>query len=192
MNTSPWGAFAADYTQQATVTDWPVRIALVAVGLGLIALALWGMRRGWRRRRESQSWIAEPLTAPPDAASFGAPVPGLFVGTAIHGDWMDRVVVFDLGVRSRADVSWGQDGLWFEREGARDLFVPAAAVESIRTDRGVAGTVRARDSVIVVTWRLGEAVLDTGFRADDTDGHGTVLDGLTATFAASAHEAGEK
>ena len=45
--------------------------------------------------------------------------------------------------------------------------------------------------MIVVTWRLGDAVLDTGFRADETSAHGTVLDGLTATFAAGAHEVGE-
>ena len=51
---------------------------------------------------------------------------------------------------------------------------------------GVEGTVRAKDSVIVVTWKLGTATLDTGFRADETAAHGTVLDGLVAIAATSS------
>ncbi len=176
-------ARTADYTEQASVTNWPGRIALVLVMLALIGLALWGMRRGWRNRQRRQDWIPAPAEEPPVTDELGPPVPGLFLGTSAHGDWMDRIVVHDLGVRSRAEVSWGPSGIWFDREGAHDVFVPAESVVAVRTDRGVAGTVRARDSVIVVTWSLGEATVDSGFRADDTVGHGTVLDGLEATFA---------
>jgi hypothetical protein len=111
-------------------------------------------------------------------------VAGLFVGTATSGDWLDRIVVFDLGIRSQCVVSWSSSGIWFDRTGARGLFIPAGQVTSVRTDRGVAGTVRARDSVIIVTWRLGDSMLDTGFRAADSAGHSTVLDGLVTTFSA--------
>ena len=180
-------ARAADYTEQASVTNWPVRIAMVAGMLALIALALWGMRRGWVNRQRRQAGIPAPASAPVDASSFGAAVPGLFLGTGVHGDWMDRIAVHDLGIRSRATISWGADGIWFDRDGARSVVIPAEAVLSVRTDRGVAGTVRARDSVIVVTWTLGEAAVDTGFRADETADHGTVLDGLMASFARGAH-----
>ena len=38
---------AEEFTEQATVSDLPARLALVALVVGLIALALWGMRRGW-------------------------------------------------------------------------------------------------------------------------------------------------
>ena len=175
---------ATDYTQQAEVTNWPSRIVLVVAVLSLIALALLGMRRGWRNRKARQHWIDEPPAAPPDAARLSEPVEGLFLGTATAGDWMDRIVVSDLGVRSRAQVSWGQDGIWLERIGARDLFIPADGVVGIRLDRGVPGTVRAKDSVVMVTWRIGDAVLDTGFRADGSSGHRDVLDGLTSVFGA--------
>jgi hypothetical protein len=50
----------------------------------------------------------------------------------------------------------------------------------------VAGTVRGRDSVIVLTWRLGEAVLDTGFRADRGEDHAALLDGLMDTYPSPA------
>jgi hypothetical protein len=151
--------------------------------LALIALAVWAMRRGWRHRQRRQADVPAPADAPPADALLGDPVDGLFAGTGVNGDWMDRIVVHDLGVRSRATVAWGPDGIWFDRQGARSVFIPAAAVVGVRTDRGVAGTVRSKDGMVVVTWRLGDRVVDTGFRADATADHATVLDGLVTTFA---------
>lgn len=174
---------AADYVEQAEVTNWPARIGLVAAMLGLIVLALWGMRRGWMHRQQRQSDVPAPADAPPADAQLGESVEGLFAGTGAHGDWMDRIVVHDLGVRSRSTIAWGPDGIAFERQGARSLFIPAAAVVGVRTDRGVAGTVRSKDGMVVVTWRLGDRVVDTGFRADAATDHATVLDGLVTTFA---------
>jgi len=174
---------AADYSEQAEVTNWPARIGLVAAMLGLIALALWGMRRGWMHRQQRQSDVPPPAEAPPVDVLLSEPVDGLFAGTGAHGDWMDRIVVHDLGVRSRSTIAWGPDGIAFERQGARSLFIPAAAVVGVRTDRGVAGTVRSKDGMVVVTWHLGDRVVDTGFRADAAADHATVLDGLVTTFA---------
>ena len=156
---------------------------LVLVVLGLIALALWGMRRGWVNRQRRQSDLPAPAEAPPADAVLGASFEGLFAGTGVNGDWMDRIVVWDLGVRSRGAIAWGPAGIWIERDGARSLFIPAAAVVDVRADRGVAGTVRSKDSMAVITWHLGDRVLDTGFRADAPADHATVLDGLVAEFA---------
>lgn len=176
----------ADYTEQASVTNWPVRIALVLLVVALIVLALWGMLRGWRRRERSQAWVPEPADAPPPDARLSTPVDGLVLGTSVNGDWLDRIVVYDLGVRSRGSLSYGAEGVWLAREGARDLFLPSDAIEGVRVDRGVAGTVRGTDSVIVLTWRAADALLDTGFRADSGEDHATVLDGLMATYATDA------
>ena len=174
---------AADYVEQASVTDWPARLLLVVVLLALIAAALWAMRRGWVRRGRRQADLPPPADLPPAGAVLGAAVPGLFAGTGVHGDWMDRIVVHDLGVRSRGSIAWGPEGIWIDRDGARSLFVPAADIVAVRADRGVAGTVRSKDSMVVITWRLGDRVLDTGFRADAASDHQSVLDGLVATFA---------
>ena len=184
-------AWTTDYTQQAEVTNWPTRIALVVIVVVLIVLALWGMRRGWRNRQRRQSWIPAPLETPAPG-DLSEPVEGLFIGSATAGDWMDRIAVHDLGVRSRAALAWGEPGVWIDRVGARSVFIPAADVIGVRLDRGIAGTVKAKDSVVVVTWRLGEAVVDTGFRADDAAGHAAVLDGLmSADPAALGKENGE-
>ena len=175
--------FAADYSEQAQVTNWPARIALVVVVLAIIALALWAMRRGWVHRQQRQADIPAPAEAPPADAVLGDPVPGLYAGSGVHGDWMDRIAVHDLGVRSRAALSWSEQGVWIDREGARSLWIPAASISAVRADRGVAGTVRSKDGMAVVTWALGDRVLDTGFRADAGADHAAVLDGLMAAFS---------
>ena len=166
-----------EFTEQATVSDWPARLALVALIAGLIALALWGMRRGWQGRVARHGSMAEPSAFDAPASSG---VLGLYLGTSISGDWLDRVAVHELGVRSRASFHLVDGGVGIRRDGARSFLIPASAVRGVRTDRGVAGTVRGKDSVIVVTWMLAEDVLDTGIRADDGADHAALLDGLMA------------
>jgi hypothetical protein len=168
------------------VTNWPARIVLVALVLIVIGWALWAMRRGWLNRQRRQAWIPEPLAVPERSGGLSTPVAGLFLGTAAQGDWMDRIAVHDLGVRSRANLSWGSEGVWFERVGARSVFVPAGDIVGLRLDSGIAGTVKAKDSVIVLIWRLSDGIVETGFRADVTEGHHAALDGLTGAFGLDA------
>ena len=177
---------AEEFTEQATVSDLPARLALVALVVGLIALALWGMRRGWQGRVARHSSMAEPSAVDAPAASG---VPGLYLGTSISGDWLDRVAVHELGVRSRASFHLVDGGVGIRRDGARSFLIPASAVRGVRTDRGVAGTVRGKDSVIVVTWMLADDVLDTGIRADDGADHAALLDGLMAEHTDTSEHA---
>ena len=177
---------AEEFTEQATVSDLPARLALVALVVGLIALALWGMRRGWQGRVARHSSMAEPSAFDAPASSG---VPGLYLGTSISGDWLDRVAVHELGVRSRASFDLVDGGVGIRRDGARSFLIPASAVRGLRTDRGVAGTVRGKDSVIVVTWMLADDVLDTGIRADDGADHAALLDGLMAEHTDTSEHA---
>lgn len=174
---------AADYVEQPGVADWPLRLALIAILVLVIAACLWAMRRGWVNRKARQADIPPPPDHPPAGAHLAAPVEGLYAGTGTHGDWLDRIAVHDLGVRSRATMSFGPNGIWLDRVGARSLFVPGSEIVAVRADRGVAGTVRDRDGMIVVTWRLGTRLVDTGFRADAGADHRTCLDGLMSQFA---------
>ena len=175
---------AVEFVEQAQVTNWPARLGLVALMLAIIAATLWAMRRGWQARMRRQADLGEPAEATgeptPDA------VPGLYIGTAFTGDWLDRVAAHGLGVRSRANLDFSTEGIAIYRSGAPSLWIPAADILAVRVDRGVAGTVRSKDSVLVVTWRLGDRDLDTGFRADEAAGHRTLLDGLMSTFPREA------
>jgi len=164
------------YVEQAQVTNWPLRIALVGVVFAVIAVIVWGMWRGWRNRLRRQSDIPEPAEQGP--GPWDAQVDGLFLGSSRNGDWLDRIMVADLGIPSRAVFSWGPHGVWCDRIGARSLFIPCEAIVSVRRDRGVAGMVREKDGVFVVTWQLGEVLIDTGFRADDPHEQHALLDGV--------------
>lgn len=168
----------ADYAEQADVTNWPGRVLAVAITLALIALALWGMRRGWLNRQRRQADIVAPRQEP-GAMSFAVDEPGLFIGTSRHGDWLDRIAVHDLGVRSQAVCHVGSDGLWLERQGAADVVIPAGDLVEVRVDRGVAATVRSKDSVLVFSWNLGEVRVDTGFRPSTADGQQRLLHEMT-------------
>lgn len=182
--TGPGAVVAEGFVEQAQVTNWPARLAWTALVLGVIALVLWAMRRGWKNRVQRQSDV--PAPAAPVAEPSAQAVPGLYLGTAVSGDWLDRIAAHGLGVRSRASLDWSDAGIAVHREGAPSMQIPAADILGVRADSGVAATVRSKDSVVVVTWQLGDRVVDTGFRADDSAGHRTVLDGLMGTFPREA------
>lgn len=168
----------ADYTEQADVTNWPGRVLAVLITLAVIGLALWGMRRGWRNRQRRQADLVAPLREPGDMP-FALDEPGLFLGTSRTGDWLDRIAVHDLGVRSQARCHVGPDGVWLERQGAADVVIPASDITQVRIDRGVAGTVRSKDSVLVLSWNLGDVTVDTGFRPATADAQQRLLNAMS-------------
>jgi len=161
--------------QSAQVTNWPLRLLLVGatllVILGLLALMRWG----WKGRERRQLDISRPLPLPPHNATFDIDIPGVYIGAARAGDWLDRIVVHGLGVRSRAALNIGEQGVWIERVHANSFFVPADEITRVRIDRGVAGTVRSKDSVIVVTFALGTTLVDFGFRPDEDAGRDLIV-----------------
>ncbi len=181
--------FAAGFTEQASVTNWPARLVLVGAMFAIIALVLWAMLRGWIARQKRQADVPSPRALGDahdderaEAVGNSPSVSGLYVGTSTAGNWLDRIAVHGLGVRGRAEARLSADGIGIRREGASSFLIPADDLRAVRTDRGVAGTVRAKDSVIVLTWQLGPRLVDTGFRADDGADHRTLLDGLMAAF----------
>lgn len=134
----------------------------------LVVPAIFGlMYLGWRGRGRRQDDVEPPARTPPEGGvgtAVVAPVAGTYVSTVRAGDWLDRVVVYGLGVRSRATLHAGEAGLWFERVGAPDVFVPTADLLAVRTETGIAGKYTVGEGVLVVRWRIGGTELDTGFR----------------------------
>lgn len=166
----------ADITAQAPVTNWPLRILLVALVVAVVVLVILAMRRGWNGRAERQSDIPAPPAAPAalDPCLLG-PVQGLYVASTTAGDWLDRIVVHDLGVVSRAEIEVGPQGVLVRREGARQLFIPREALLEARPERGIAGKVYERGGVLILTWRLGGRLVDTGLRADTADEQAAII-----------------
>jgi len=132
-------------------------LAVAAVVIALIAV-------GWRNRLRRQADV-EPLPPVPDEP--GAPLAsaaGQYVASTTAGDWLDRIAVHQLGIRTNAELSVHPDGVLFDRSGAVPLFIPAAALTGVRQESGMAGKFVEKDGLLVLSWRLGPRELDTGFR----------------------------
>ena len=137
---------------------WTALALLLVVGLALL------MRRGWRRRGTSQADVPPLSEAPEDLGEAPTSAEGVYVSTTSEGDWLDRIVVHGLGTRSAAVLTVTGKGALFERQGAPDVFVPAAAVVGVRLERGMAGKFVEEGGLVVLTWQHGERRLDSGFR----------------------------
>jgi hypothetical protein len=164
--------------KSAPVTDWPARIGWL-VGLALfIALVYWLMREGWKWRGTLQSDLPAPPSAPEETGPVKLSMSGRYHGSTTAGQWLDRIVAHGLGTRSRAELTLTDAGLEVERPGASDFFVPAAALRGARLDKGIAGKVLTEGGLLVVTWALGDKLIDSGFRSDHAAEHTEWVDTL--------------
>ncbi|MEV5875829.1 hypothetical protein AB0L75_16650 [Streptomyces sp. NPDC052101] len=168
----------AEAKKSAAVTDWPARIGWL-VGLVLfIALVYWLMREGWKWRGTLQSDLPAPPSAPEETSPARLELSGRYHGSTTAGQWLDRVVAHGLGTRSRAELTLTEQGLEVERPGATDFFVPTAALRGARLDKGIAGKVLTEGGLLVVTWALGDKLIDSGFRSDHAAEHAEWVDTL--------------
>jgi hypothetical protein len=135
-------------------------LAMLAV-VAVVFVLIW---IGWRGRLRRQSGI-EQLPAVPDM--LGQPLisaDGQYVASTTAGDWLDRIAVHGLGIRTNAELSIHPEGVLLDRSGARPLFIPAASLAGVRQDSGMAGKFVEKDGLLILSWTLGTHALDTGFR----------------------------
>ena len=146
--------------------------ALLTLGLVLlVVLVAWGMWAGWKHRGGRQAGLV-PLPAVPNAPGdvITPALKGLYVSSTTARNWQDRVVAQGLGVRADAIVRLSEDGVLIDREGADPIFVPVKDLIEVTTAPGIAGKVMGQaDGILIIRWRLGDAELDSGIRADDRD-----------------------
>lgn len=163
------------------------RLLLTLATLGLAGLGWGGMLRGWRRRQRRQSDLPAPAPAPAPAPVRPVlpGVPGVWVGTTGADDWLDRVAVHHLSDRSAAELVLAQDGVHVTRPGLPELFLPLADVAAASVESSLAGKVMS-GGMLVVTWRLGDRLLASAFRADDHAAHAVLRDALTTLLTVEA------
>jgi hypothetical protein len=173
----------------APVTDWGPRMVLTFGVLAACLVALWLMWRSWQHKASRQRDLPSVVDVREPRDLSGAllgPLPGRYLATTRAGDWLDRVVVHGLGVPSRASLTVLPGGVLLDRQGADDVFVPRASLREVRLDRAIAGAVFEDGGVVVVSWQLGDAVVDTGFRAQEYTRHDEVVRAVQALAAAPA------
>ncbi|KRE82779.1 PH-like domain-containing protein [Arthrobacter sp. Soil764] len=132
-------------------------LAVVAVVFVLLAV-------GWRNRLKRQSDVEQLPQVPAAPGEPIATAEGQYVATTTAGDWLDRIAVHGLGIRTNATLAVYPHGVLYERSGAPALYIPASALTGVRQDSGMAGKFVEKDGLLVLGWTLGAHGLDTGFR----------------------------
>ena len=149
---------------------------LLMLSLAVVVIALLGI--GWRNRLRRQADV-DPLPEIPGALGAALAVAdGQYVASTTAGDWLDRIAVHNLGIRTNAEVSVHPEGVLFDRSGAAPVFIPAASLTGVRQEGGMAGKFVERDGLLVVSWMLGTRELDSGFRTRHADDKATLLNAL--------------
>ncbi|MEI7915068.1 MAG: transporter [Mycobacteriaceae bacterium] len=178
---------------QTAVATYVFGFVIVA----LIAIVIRRMLGGWRARCERQAELIGALPAVPDllGGSVVAPTPGLYIGSTLAGNWLERVVAGDLGYRCRAVLTRYPQGILLERLGAGPIWMANESVSSVRTERALAGKVLSiggkaagapAAGLLVINWRLPSGTeIDTGFRGDGRCDYRQWI-GTTGTTGASA------
>ena len=162
------------------VKDLSLLLTLVLVGVALTLIWI-----GWHNRLRRQSDVA-PLPEVP--AELGAPLAvadGQYVASTTAGDWLDRIAVHHLGIRTNAELSVHPEGALFERAGAGPVFIPAGQLTGVRQESGMAGKFVEKDGLLVLSWMLGSHELDTGFRTRRAEDKAVLLTTLQDLISAA-------
>jgi hypothetical protein len=153
--------------------------------LAIIAVVFVLLGIGWRNRLRRQSDVEQLPAVPAELSLPLAAADGQYVATTTAGDWLDRIAVRGLGIRTNAELTVHPEGALFERSGAGPLFIPADRLTGIRQDSGMAGKFVEKDGLLVVSWTLGSHELDTGFRTRRADDKPAILEAFQELISAA-------
>lgn len=140
------------------------KLLSLVITLGLIAIAFALIWMGWRNRLRRQADVEQLPVVPEAPGEPLATAEGQYVASTTSGDWLDRIAVHALGIRTNATLEVYKHGVLFDRSGAPALYVPAASLTGVRLDSGMAGKFVEKDGLLVLAWEHGSHGLDTGFR----------------------------
>ena len=152
----------------------PFFMIMLALATGIFAL----LAVGWRNRLRRQADV-DPLPGiPAELGAALAAADGQYVASTTAGDWLDRIAVHNLGIRTNAELSVHPEGVLFDRSGAGPVFIPAASLTGVRQESGMAGKFVEKDGLLVLSWMLGSRELDSGFRTRHADDKTILLNAL--------------
>lgn len=141
-------------------------IVATALFLGIFALAVLGMRRGWRTR---SGQAAARYGAASVIAGVVRPADGTAVctGTTVAGSRAERVALPELWGRWRCEWWVEPDGLVLRRRDG--LFLRLTGIGDVGLTGAHAGRAVGHERIAVVRWTLNEVAVDTGLQFDSAE-----------------------
>ena len=152
----------------------PFFMTMLALATGIFAL----LAVGWRNRLRRQADVDPLPEIPAELGAALAVADGQYVASTTAGDWLDRIAVHNLGIRTNAELSVHPQGVLFDRSGAGPVFIPAASLTGVRQESGMAGKFVEKDGLLVLSWMLGSRELDSGFRTRHAEDKTILLNAL--------------
>lgn len=151
---------------------------MVTLLIIVVVFALMGW--GWRNKLKRQQGLGGLPLVPPNPGQAVMSVPGQYVVTTAGGDWLDRLAVHSLGIRTPAVVHVHQGGVLIERSGAPDLFIATDKLLEVGTQSGMVGKFVEKDGLVVVGWLLENTEVDTGFRTTEAGAKRPLIQAIQA------------
>lgn len=140
----------------------------VALILAIIALALFGMWRGWRARARRAAHLGVPFDAAEGdvVATFG----GLYVATTAHDEPLERLALPHLGFRSKVVITVTTAGVALDMPAAPTLFLAAARLVGAGRATWTIDRVVERDGLVLIAWTTDDGtIVDTYLRLQSSD-----------------------
>jgi hypothetical protein len=164
------------------------KAAAGAIVLALLLVLLGLMWLGWRNLKRRSSGIPAPQPIPATDAVELLRTTGMHVATTHAGRPLDRVVVPGLGFRANGDIRVTASGVELRLAGGAESFVPASSIRSVGRASWTVDRAVERDGLVVLTWTLGDTLLDTNFRVEDPAALVAALSTLTRLPEGTPHE----
>lgn len=161
----------------------PVILTLLLIVV-IFALMWWG----WRNKLKHQSGVASLPQVPQDLGPELSVFPGQYVATTTAGDWLDRIAVHGLGIRTGATLSIHPGGVLIARTGSADIFIASAVLREVGMSSGMVGKFVEKNGLVVLTWELGELRVDTGFRTLEAEAKRPLVEALQQLLADTGTE----
>jgi hypothetical protein len=177
---------SAPVTHVADTVGWTIGLIVI------VGVIYWLMRQGWQWRKTQQSGLPALPAVPKHTTEPILELEGRYLATTSAGQWLDRIVAHNLGLRSLAELTLTAEGLTVVRPASTNFFVPVTALRGARTDNRIAGKVVPEGGLLVVTWEHGGKQLDSGFRADHPAEHENWVTAIEVLMRAHAKVTAEK
>lgn len=131
------------------------------IALAIFALMVWLAYRSWQKKELMQS---SKIVAPNFIDFRDAGISGFYVATTFVNRPLDRILAHGMGHRGRANFAITNDQLEVLRLGEPSFAIPLTQITEIATSSAVIDRAVEKGGLSVVTWRLGEDLVDSYFR----------------------------